>query len=119
LHANLPRPPEQHALADLGWSKLGLPLNSVVLSESDHYSLFTNPHTAEQIDDLLAPDLDHRNGSASSPPLRSDIAAPDTQRSGTRGPHPDIVGAGSASALVSRANDATRDTARSRGGDAP
>src|SRR5262249_25689797 len=48
---------ENHALLDLGWSRFGLKLASLVMVEGDHYSLYTHPATPGHIDALFQPDL--------------------------------------------------------------
>jgi surfactin synthase thioesterase subunit len=52
-----PRSPEEHALLDLGWSRFGLELASVVMVEGSHSSIYTHSETPGHIDALFEPDL--------------------------------------------------------------
>jgi thioesterase domain-containing protein len=58
LHAKefgmVPRSPEEHALPDLGWSRFGLELASVVMVEGSHSSIYTRPDTTGHIDALFS-----------------------------------------------------------------
>jgi thioesterase domain-containing protein len=47
---------EEHALQDLGWSRFGLELASVVMVEGDHLSMFTYLETPRHIHALFGPD---------------------------------------------------------------
>jgi len=47
---------EEHALQDLGWSRFGLELASVVTVEGDHLSMLTCLETSRHIDALFGPD---------------------------------------------------------------
>src|SRR5262249_3080929 len=51
------RTAEEHDLADLGWSRLGLEFASIVTVPGNHFSMFWYPETAAQIDALFEPDL--------------------------------------------------------------
>ena len=56
-HADtVPRSREEHAVQDLGWSRFGLELASVVMVEGDHLSMFTYLETPRQIDALFGRD---------------------------------------------------------------
>jgi hypothetical protein len=48
---------EEHARLDLGWSRFGLELASLVMVEGDHNSLYTHPETPGHINALFQPDL--------------------------------------------------------------
>jgi thioesterase domain-containing protein len=48
---------EEHALLDLGWSRFGLQLTSVVMVPGNHTSMYTHPDMPGHIDALFEPDL--------------------------------------------------------------
>ena len=56
-HGNAPRTLEEHALPDLGWSRFGLELASVVTVEGNHTSMYTHPETSGHLDALFKLDL--------------------------------------------------------------
>ena len=47
---------EDHALMDLGWSRFGLELASVVMVPGNHTSMYTHPEMPGHIDALFEPD---------------------------------------------------------------
>jgi thioesterase domain-containing protein/acyl carrier protein len=58
LHAKewnmaIPHTAEEHALPDLGWSRFGLNLASIVMVEGDHHSIYMHPEMANHIDALV------------------------------------------------------------------
>ena len=44
---------EEHSLPDLGWSRLGLELTSVIMVEGTHSSMYAHPETPGHIDALF------------------------------------------------------------------
>jgi mycoketide-CoA synthase len=80
---------EEHAAPDLGWSRYGLAVASVVTVPGDHFSMYWHSETAGQIDALFEPDLCPAGTETTGDDALANRGAPSKPPSGTySGPEP-------------------------------